>query len=116
MTHHKAVDLVRRETAQQRRQHAQAIQQAVSPPVSADPAAVTWSGMQAAEVRAALLELPEVQRRAVTLAYFGGYTQSQIARLTGAPLGTVKTRMLSAMRRLRLSLAALADQPEEGTR
>jgi RNA polymerase sigma factor (sigma-70 family) len=108
LTHHKAVDLVRRETAERRRLTAQAAQQAADPPRSEDPAAAAWAGLQAVEVRAALLELPEAQRQAQTLAYFGGYTQSQIAELTGVPLGTVKTRMVTAMRRLRLRLAALA--------
>jgi RNA polymerase sigma factor (sigma-70 family) len=114
LTHHKAVDLVRRETAEQRRRAAQAVQQAVDPPVSQDPASVAWTEIQGAEIRAALLELPEAQRRALTLAYFGGYTQSQIAELTGVPLGTVKTRMFSAMRRLRLRLAPLHGLPGEG--
>ena len=41
---------------------------------------------------------------ALALAYFGGYTQSQIADMTGVPLGTVKTRTFSAMRRLRVGL------------
>ena len=108
LTHHKAVDLVRRETAEKRRLTAQAAQQAADPPRSEDPAAAAWTGLQAVEVRAALQELPEAQRQALTLAYFGGYTQSQIAELTGVPLGTVKTRMVTAMRRLRLRLAALA--------
>jgi RNA polymerase sigma factor (sigma-70 family) len=115
LTHHKAVDLVRRETAEQRRQGAQAVQQTVDPPASEDPASAAWSEMQAAEIRAALRELPEVQRQALTLAYFGGYTQSQIAELTAVPLGTVKTRMFTAMRRLRLRLAPLVDQPGEGS-
>jgi RNA polymerase sigma-70 factor (ECF subfamily) len=108
LTHHKAVDLVRRESAEHRRQAAQAVAQAADPPRSEDPAAAAWTGMQAEQVRAALGELPEAQRRALTLAYFGGYTQSQIAEITGVPLGTVKTRMFTAMRRLRLRLAALA--------
>lgn len=115
LTHHKAVDLVRRETAEQRRQGAQAVQQTVDPPASEDPAAAAWNEIQAAEIRAALLELPEPQRQALTLAYFGGYTQSQIAELTGVPLGTVKTRMFVAMRRLRLRLAPLAGRPGEET-
>jgi RNA polymerase sigma factor (sigma-70 family) len=116
LTHHKAVDLVRRETAEHRRLAARAVQEAIDPPRAADPAAEAWTGIQAAEVRAALLELPEPQRRALTLAYFGGYTQTQIAELTGVPLGTVKTRMFTAMRRLRRRLAALApvaSLPEE---
>jgi len=114
LTHHKAVDMVRREAAEQRRQDAQKVQQTVDPPTSEDPAAAAWNEIQAAEIRAALLELPEPQRQALTLAYFGGYTQSQIAELTGVPLGTVKTRMFAAMRRLRLRLAPLAGLPGEG--
>ena len=53
------------------------------------------------QVRAALADLPEPQRKALMLAYFGGYSQSEIAQLTGIPLGTVKTRTLAALRRLR---------------
>ena len=61
-----------------------------------------------------LTELPEPQRHALALAYFGGYTQREIAELTGVPLGTVKTRTFSAMRRLRLRLAPLGNIAEEG--
>lgn len=114
VTHHKAVDSVRRETAQQRRQHAHAAQQALDPPGEDDPAAITWQRMRAAEVRAAVSELPEAQRQALALAYFGGYTQTEIAELTNVPLGTVKTRTFAAMRRLRLRLAPLASLPGEG--
>ena len=67
------------------------------------------------EVRKAVSELPEAQRQALALAYFGGYTQAEIAELTSVPLGTVKTRTFSAMRRLRLRLAPLASLPEEGS-
>lgn len=115
LTHHKAVDFVRRETAQQRRQTAWAAQRAFDPPPDGDPATASIEGMQAKEVRAALAELPEEQRQALGLAYFGGYTQRQIAQLTGVPLGTVKTRTLTAIRRLQSRLAALADLPREGT-
>ena len=113
LTHHKAVDSVRRETAQQRRQEAHAAQRALDPPPGDDPAAAAWDGIRAAQVRAALTELPEVQRHTVALAYFGGYTQPEIAELTGVPLGTVKTRTFTAMRRLRLTLAPLARSGEE---
>ena len=105
LTHHKAVDFVRRETAQRRRQSAQIAQQALDPP-AADPADEAWAGIRAETVRAALAELPEPQRQALALAYFGGYTQREIAQLTDVPLGTVKTRMFAAMRRLQLRLDA----------
>ena len=114
LTHHKAVDFVRRESAQQRRQNAQAARQALDPPPD-DPAAAAWAGIRAESVRAALSELPEAQRHALALAYFGGYTQREIAQLTGTPLGTVKTRMFTAMRRLQLRLAPLEDLREEET-
>jgi RNA polymerase sigma factor (sigma-70 family) len=114
LAHHRAVDLVRREAAEQRRQAASAAEQAARPPAEDDPAAVTWEHLRAASVRAALGDLPEVQRQAVTLAYFGGYTQSQIAELTGAPLGTVKFRMFTAMRRLRHALHPLAAAAGDG--
>ncbi|HEY3952496.1 MAG TPA: sigma-70 family RNA polymerase sigma factor [Streptosporangiaceae bacterium] len=113
LTHHKAVDFVRRETAQQRRQHAQSAQAALDPPAG-DPADEAWAGIRAEAVRAALAELPETQRHALALAYFGGYTQREIAQLTGVPLGTVKTRTFAAMRRLQLRLAA-RDLTSEGS-
>src|SRR5207247_11096393 len=53
------------------------------------------------EVRAALAELPVAQREALLLAYFGGYTQREVAALVGVPLGTVKTRMAAGMRKLK---------------
>ena len=49
----------------------------------------------------ALGTLPDSQREALTLAYFGGYSQSEIAALVGAPLGTIKTRMRDGLSRLR---------------
>jgi RNA polymerase sigma-70 factor, ECF subfamily len=49
----------------------------------------------------ALGTLPEPQREALTLAYFGGYSQSEIAALVGSPLGTIKTRMRDGLTRLR---------------
>jgi RNA polymerase sigma-70 factor (ECF subfamily) len=52
-------------------------------------------------IHTALKQLPEEQQQALFLAYFGGYTQSQIAELLAQPLGTIKTRLRLAMQKLR---------------
>jgi RNA polymerase sigma-70 factor (ECF subfamily) len=59
---------------------------------------------QAARVREALTSLPPEQRIALELAYFEGLTQSEIAERLATPLGTVKTRMRTALAALRRSL------------
>ena len=108
MTHHKAVDLVRREeNLRKRRTAAELLEERVDDgPLVHDQ---VWSTLRRERVRVALATLPVPQREALTLAYFGGYTQREIAGLTSTPLGTVKTRMLAGMRRLKDHLEGLAD-------
>ncbi len=60
------------------------------------------------EVGAALAALSPRQREAIELAYYGGYTQTEIADLTATPLGTVKSRTRSAMRALATALAPVS--------
>jgi RNA polymerase sigma-70 factor (ECF subfamily) len=60
--------------------------------------------MEGRRVVDALATLPDAQKEALTLAYFGGYSQSEIATLVGAPLGTVKTRMRDGLSRLRMEM------------
>ncbi|MGB3373888.1 MAG: ECF RNA polymerase sigma factor SigK [Microbacterium sp.] len=57
--------------------------------------------LEGSRVVMALSGLPEAQQEALILAYYGGYSQSEISALIGAPLGTVKTRMRDGLTRLR---------------
>jgi RNA polymerase sigma-70 factor, ECF subfamily len=63
----------------------------------------------ARQVRAALTTLPEEQRRVIELAYFGGFSHTQIAEMLGLPAGTVKGRMRLGLTKMRLALADPAD-------
>jgi RNA polymerase sigma factor (sigma-70 family) len=105
VVHHKAVDAVRREESQRRRQLQAEEEMALEAPIAArDVEDEAWSRVVAEQVRTARGLLSSQQREALTLAYYGGYTQREVAALTGAPIGTVKTRMLAGMRRLRQEL------------
>lgn len=65
-------------------------------------------GIAGEQAVAALGALPEAQREALVLAYFGGYSQSEIAALVGSPLGTIKTRMRDGLTRLRNEMGVTA--------
>lgn len=73
------------------------------------PAAV-WYEERRSRVAAALSELPPEQRQVLELAFFGGQSQREIAEATGFPLGTVKSRTLLAMRKLRQALRTEMDE------
>ena len=108
MTHHKAVDSVRREeNLRKRRTSADVLDMQESDAPKVDDA--VWSLVRRERVREVLKTLPQPQREALALAYFGGYTQREIAGLTATPLGTVKTRMLAGMKRMKESLDGLSN-------
>jgi RNA polymerase sigma-70 factor (ECF subfamily) len=106
--HHRAVDLVRREEAYRRRAE-DSISSAVEEQGDlADEVAVMVDlpGDRQA-VLSALADLPAPQREVLEMMYFDGLSQSRIAERTGLPLGTVKSRTLLAMRRLRAALEGM---------
>jgi RNA polymerase sigma-70 factor (ECF subfamily) len=62
---------------------------------------VVFARIDSQRVRSALAALPEEQRSVIEMGFFGGITHEEIARRTGIPLGTIKTRIRSGLRRLR---------------
>jgi RNA polymerase sigma-70 factor (ECF subfamily) len=80
-------------------------------PAASDPWAAVALELSGEEVRKALAELPAEQRRTIELAYYGGYSQSEIATAMEVPLGTVKGRVRIALDKLRASLADRMETP-----
>lgn len=107
VTHHKAVDAIRREGRQRKvASHDPLIELAAAPA----PEDEAWRRLRADRTRAALRTLSAEMREVLLLAYYGGYSQREIADLTGLPLGTVKSRTLAAMNRLRAELSAVDER------
>ncbi len=109
ITHHRAVDHVRRE--ERRRMHATSLDELRGASDRGPaPEELAWNSLRGDQVRAAMVQLPAEQREVLLLAYYGGYTQTEIASMSGVPLGTVKTRTLAALRKLGHALPGLAPE------
>lgn len=104
VAHHKSVDAVRR------------VRRTPTVPLTdtmtsdADVIEAAQARVDAGHVRRALEALSIDQRAAIVLAYYGGYTQQEIAQRLGVPLGTIKTRMRDGLLRLRTVLPAAAPE------
>jgi len=96
-THGRSVDLIRSESARRIREERDA-RLAVEAGLSLEEE--VWEMALADHVRNALSELDEGERRAIELAYFGGYTYREVARLLETPEGTIKSRIRSGLHRL----------------
>jgi RNA polymerase sigma-70 factor (ECF subfamily) len=98
LVHRRAVDLVRREE----RRRAEPLDDAAHDVATTESAEDTaWIGFERERVQDGLRQLPHAQREAIELAYYGGFSQSELSEKLGVPLGTIKSRMFAGLTRLR---------------
>ncbi len=119
LTRNRAIDRLRATKTRERKTDAFEVERQSDPaPLAADPNEAAFASELRDAVAKALAVLPEPQRAALELAYFGGLSHSEIAERLDAPLGTIKARIRQGMSRMRdalgdfASAAALADPGE----
>jgi len=103
IVHNRAIDALRRSSVHDRRRaNDEGLEEELEAPERTDVQAM--SNAASSEIRAALGELPSEQRRVIELAYFGGFTHTEIASMLDTPIGTVKGRMRLGLEKLRGTL------------
>jgi RNA polymerase sigma-70 factor (ECF subfamily) len=107
-SHGRAVDLLRTETARRRREDRDARQTAEA---GYDIEREVWDLTVAERVKEMVTVLPQEERRAITLAYFGGHTYREVAALLDQPEGTVKSRIRAGLKRMRALLLDSGGDP-----
>lgn len=105
MARYRTIDVLRRENSRPQQYEidwAELYHQPISSPSSLE--SDTHLALQRKRVHLAVAALPQEQQEALALAYFGGYTHSEIAEQLDLPLGTIKTRIRLALKKLRTIL------------
>jgi len=100
IVHNRAIDALRRSSVHERRRaNDEGIEEELVAPERTDAQAMSKAASQ--DIRSALGELPTEQRHVIELAYFGGFTHTEIATMLDTPVGTVKGRMRLGLDKLR---------------
>ena len=112
LARHKAIDLVRREATVRRHTANVDLEWEVAPD---DVDEEAWLRVRRDAVRAAMATLPDAQRTALELAFFAGLTHVEVAEKLGIPLGTAKTRIRTALLKLREVIGPALSEAEAAT-
>ncbi|HEY1116987.1 MAG TPA: sigma-70 family RNA polymerase sigma factor [Acidimicrobiales bacterium] len=102
--HGRSVDLIRSESSRRRREEKELT---LAAEAGYDLEHEVWDMAVAERVKVTLQTLPEGEREAILLAYFGGHTYREVADLLGTPEGTVKSRIRSGLKKMRGELAGV---------
>jgi RNA polymerase sigma-70 factor (ECF subfamily) len=106
IVHHRAIDQLRRSSVHDKRRASdEGLEERLESGERTD--AEVARREEAASIRSAMTTLPADQSHVIELAYFGGFTHTEIAEILGAPIGTVKGRMRLGLEKLRNQLRML---------
>lgn len=102
--HGRSVDLIRSESSRRRREEKEST---LAAEAGYDLEREVWDMAVGDRVKHAMRDLPEGEREAILLAYFGGHTYREVAELLDIPEGTIKSRIRSGLKRMRGDLVGL---------